>query len=108
MSFGSVFIFLVLAGIAYGAFTLFTKKGKAILFGGRIIRTIEGAVSSSRGMATTTLQVHVLDGNASGIQSRIGLEISSRAFLSASMMPVVLSREDALKLAAMLQQAAQT
>jgi len=87
---------------------LFSKKGKELLFGGRILETLDDSVSVKKWMMTSTLRVHVIDGKPSGEPHRVGLEVASRAALSASMMPLTMSREDALQLAEMLTKAARS
>ena len=47
--------------IAYFVFTVFTKKGKGRLFGGRIVKTIDKEIKQKKGISNSTIRVHVIE-----------------------------------------------
>jgi len=90
--------------IAYFVFSIFTKKGKGRLLGGKIVRTIDTEIKQSKGIARTTIRAHVIDRKKS-VENSISIELNQHAFLAWSMMPINLSKEEAKTLVSMLQEA---
>lgn len=65
-----IFFFSIIACVLI---TFFTKKGKGVLFGGRIIKTYDG-VLAKRKIFSNKVKVHAVDG---GKVRLVGLEIST-------------------------------
>ena len=107
MNVDQIFPFLFFGIAAYVLFILFTKRGKEFLFGGKIERTLSNDISIRRFGMNTSIQVHVVRSSRDG-SGKVGLELSSRGFLSASSTPIVLTDSDALLLADMLTEAAKS
>jgi len=95
-----VFFFAILGWVL---FVFFTKRGKGIMFGGKIIKTYEG-VSAKRRIFSNKVKVHAVDGGAVRF---VGLEISASSFGSYQMIPVTFPYSEARQLAALLIEAAE-
>jgi hypothetical protein len=99
-----VIVFAIVAGfflfkrLRYGSWT-------GAFVNARIERTI-GEIELRSSLIRQKFEVHVMEG-AQPTERFVGLTIVSKALLSASMTPFKLTRQQALDLAAMLQQAAQ-
>jgi len=93
-----LFVFVAIAGFAL--FTLFTSRGKGLMFGGRIVASASDEIRQSSGLLTTTLRAHVVE--ASGGSKHVGIEISENAKLGASFKPLKLSKGEAETLIRML------
>src|SRR5687768_17521071 len=95
--------FLVVIGFL--AYTTIKHGGfKGAMFGAKI-RQFHGEVSSSSVMLMTVLvRVHSLDGGSPA--KAVGLELVAKSIGSQSLTPIVLSKESARKLAALLETAA--
>lgn len=91
--FAAVVIFFVFRFVKYGGL-------RGALYGSRIARTI-GEVDLGRvAGASTTLRVHLLE------NGNVVVEQSSRALLGVSLQGVPMSRENAGRLVALLEEAA--
>ena len=95
-----IVMFVVIGGAV--TFGLFTKRGKGMMLGGRIVHSARDEVRQSRGLLRTALRAHVVearDGNR-----HVGIEIYESAKLGASFKPVQLSRSEARTLIGMLEE----
>ena len=90
--------------IAYFVFTVFTKKGKGRLFGGRIVKTIDKEIKQKKGISNSTIRVHVIEKKEQK-DNAIGIELNFHAYLAWSMTPINLSKNDARDLISMLVEA---
>jgi hypothetical protein len=98
---------IVFAGIAG---TLLFKRLKygswtGAFVNAKIERTV-GEVELGSSLMRQKLQVHAMEVGQRPDEKYVGLTITTKTFLSAGMMPFKLTRQQALELAAMLQQAA--
>lgn len=96
------FVFFV-AVLGWVLLVFFTKQGKAILFGGRIINTYDGMYAKRRSLSNK-VKVHAADG---GSVQFVALAISVSSFGSYQMIPVTFPANDACRLAAILIEAAE-
>lgn len=98
-------IFLGIFGmiVLWVAFVFLTKRGRGIMFGGKIIKSWDG-VSGKRKIITSRVKVHAVD--AAPSVRFVGLEISAATFGSYQMMPITLPASEALELARLIEQAA--
>ena len=90
--------FLLFKRLKYGSWT-------GAFVNARIERTI-GEIELRSSLIRQKVEVHAMEG-AQPTEKFVGLTIVSKAFLGASMTPFKLTRQQALDLAALLQQAAQ-
>lgn len=91
VAFGVVVIFLL--------YQVFTKGGiKGAILGSKILRTT-GEVTISKPMMTQVVRVHALE------NGHIGIELTSKAFLSVSMTGFTLSPDQSDRLISFLQNA---
>lgn len=97
-----VFFIFFFAILGWVLFVFFTKRGKGIMFGGRIIKTFDG-VSAKRKIFSNKVKVHAVDG---GTVRFVGLEISASSVGSYQMIPVTFPASEARQLAALLIEAA--
>jgi hypothetical protein len=103
-SFFPIIVFAILAGfflfkrLRYGSWT-------GAFVNARIERTV-GEIELRSSLISQKMEVHAMEGTPP-TEKFVGLTIASKAFLSASMTPFKLTRQQALDLAALLQQAAQ-
>ncbi|GAB5407444.1 MAG: hypothetical protein Aurels2KO_56750 [Aureliella sp.] len=95
-----IFFFTVLGWVL---FVFFTKRGKGIMFGGRIIKTFDG-ISAKRKIFSNKVKVHAVDG---GTVRFVGLEISTSSIGSYQMIPVTFPASEARQLALLLIEAAE-
>ncbi|WP_374961640.1 hypothetical protein [Spongiibacter tropicus] len=95
-------LIVIFAVLGIVLFVMLTRRGKGMLFGGRIIKTYDG-VSAKRRMIASKIKVHVIDG---GGENKVGLELVTTSLGSYQMMPATLPAAEARKLAAMLLEAA--
>lgn len=98
----SIFIVIFIAAICWVAFIFFTKRGKEIMFGGKIIRSFD-SVKGKRFFNWSGIKVHA-------VQSRkntrwVGLEVSAATIGSYDMIPVSLPEDQAKLLAEVLLEA---
>jgi hypothetical protein len=91
---GGTFIF---KRLKYGSWT-------GAFLSGKIQRTVGEVVLSQSALVSRRLRVDILDG-APSEESAVGLTITMKATLGASMMPFRLTRQQALELSGLLQQA---
>ena len=91
--------------ITYFVFSIFTKKGKGRLLGGRIIRTIDTEIKQSKGITRTTIRAHVINTKHEA-ENSISIELNQHAFLGWSMNAMSLTKSEAKILISMLQEAA--
>lgn len=89
--------------VIWVAFVFLTKRGRGILFGGKIIKSWDG-VSGKRKIVTSRVKVHAVD--AAPTVRFVGLEISDATFGSYQMVPITLPAAEALELAHLIEQAA--
>ncbi len=79
-------------------FRVFSTMGKGVFFNGKVIKTMASFSKGKRGKRLSiNLKVHVVESSSNG--KNIGLEISQSGALSHSMIPVVLSTNEAKVLA---------
>jgi hypothetical protein len=95
-----VFVAIVLAWVI---FVFFTKRGRGVLFGGRIMKTYDG-ISAKRRIFSNRVKVHAVDGGAVRF---VGLEVSISSIGSYQMMPLSFPASEAKQLAQMLIEAAE-
>ncbi len=96
-----LFSLIVIGVLAFIAFRVWKFGGfRGALYGSRVLRTIGEIDLGQRAGATTTLRVHQLE------NGNIVVEQSSRAMLGASMQGFPLSRDNTIKLIALLKEAA--
>jgi hypothetical protein len=96
--------FAAVAG--YFGYRLIRYKGfRGAMFGAEIRKTIGEVEGASVGPVRRVLRVHVLD-SESAPEKNVGLEFVRKSFTSYKMIPVALSRAEAVNLIALLQQAA--
>ncbi|WP_028781297.1 hypothetical protein [Shewanella sp. 38A_GOM-205m] len=98
-----IFFVVFFAVLIWVLFVFFTKKGKGIMFGGKIIKTYDG-VSAKRKIFSNKVKVHAVDGGAVRF---VGLEISVSSIGSYQMIPVTFPANEARQLAALLIEAAE-
>ena len=99
--------FFIIFGLValYLIYQVVKNKGiKGAMFGARIIRTIGELELGRRGMVRTRLKVHRLDPRGAG-SPEIGLELFTTMIGSFHMTPVSLTREEAMRLGALLSEA---
>ncbi|PWK45355.1 hypothetical protein [Pleionea mediterranea] len=91
-----IIIFIILAAlIIYG---LISKKGKELMFGGKIIKTMENTPKGEKiRLVSSGVKVHVVE--VAPQLKNVGLEISQHGLFNFSMVPVSLSFSDAKLLA---------
>lgn len=79
-------------------FMIFSKKGKEVIFGGKIVKTMDPVTKGKKRMLiSSNLKVHIIENSLNG--RNIGLEISQSGVLNYSMVPVVLPISEAKILA---------
>ena len=84
-----LFPILFLSFFGFIIFMLFSKKGKEIIFGGKIVKTMDFVTKGKkRVLFSSNLKVHVIENSLNG--RNIGLEINLSGGLSYSMVPLVL------------------
>jgi hypothetical protein len=101
------YIFPLLPLVAFGYFGWrYFKNGSLVgaFLDGRVTETIGEIALSSSGMTSRVLRVSLLAA-PEGAPHDIALAITSKAALSASVVPFKLSRTQALELVALLQRA---
>lgn len=98
-----IFFVFFFAVLGWMLFAFFTKRGKGIMFGGRIIKTYDG-VSAKRRLFSNKVKVHAVDG---GSMRFVALEISVSSFGGYQMIPVTFPASDARRLAETLIEAAE-
>jgi hypothetical protein len=98
----AVIILLILAPLAWVVFIFFTKRGRGVLFGGRIVKTFDG-VAAKRKILSHRIRIHAVE---SGAHRLVGLEISSSSVASYQMLPLTLPAHEAKQLAQLLIEAA--
>jgi hypothetical protein len=98
-----IFFIFYLAAVGWAIFALFTKRGRDIMRGGRIIKTFDG-VSAKRRILSNDVKVHAVDG---GSVRLVGLEISTSSVGSNEMTPITFPASEARRLAAILIEAAE-
>ena len=99
-----VFILLICAMGLYLVVQTLRKGFAGAMFGTGIARTL-GEVDGQGGLITTSIRVHLLEPKA-GAAPAIGLEVTGVTMLiSRQMLPVTLSKADAGRLVALLQEA---
>ncbi len=99
-----VFVAFVVAFVLFFLFLVFTKKGRGLMLGGRIIRTVKGEIKQRAGIARTVIRVHVI-GRKKEPEHRVSIELTQSAILAWSMTPIQLTKPEATKLIAMLSEA---
>ena len=94
----AIFPLLIFAIVIVVAFVFFSGKGKALLFGGKIVKTMESVTKGKkRLLISTDVKVHVIE--ISPTARNIGLEITNTSGLSYNMVPVSLPISEAKILA---------
>ena len=98
-------IFFGLFGLVvlWVAFSFLTKRGRGMMFGGKIVKSWDG-VAGKRKIVTSHVKVHAVD--ASSSVRLVGLELSNATFGSYQMVPISLPAAEALALARLIEQAA--
>jgi len=74
------------------------------MFGGKILKTIDRQIKKRKGLLNTTLRVHVI-GKKQEIEHSISIELNQHAYLAWNMMPISLSKSEAIELISMLEEA---
>ena len=90
--------------IGYFLFVVFTKKGKGISFGGRIVKTLDKEIKQKQGISNTTIRVHVIKRKKEK-NNAVSIELNQHAYLAWSMMPINLSKNEVVELISMLEEA---
>lgn len=98
-----IFLGVLFAIAVYAAFMLLSKRGRAFMFGGKIVKTWDG-VKGKRKIVTTKVKVHAVD--ASPSLRFVGLELTATTVGSYQMLPISLPKTEALELARLIQEAA--
>jgi hypothetical protein len=98
-----VFSIFFIAMLGLVVFLLFTRRGRGVMYSGRIIKTY-GGVSAKRRMSSNKIKVHVVDG---GSVRFVGLEISTSSIGSYEIIPVSFPASEARQLAELLIEAAE-
>lgn len=98
-------IFFVILGMValWVAFVFLTKRGRGIMFGGKIVNSWDGVLGKQK-FVTNRIKVHAVD--VAPTVRVVGLEISSSTFGSYKMIPISLPASEALELARLLEEAA--
>lgn len=97
--FGGVALFFGWHVTRFGSF-------KGAIFGARLERSVGELDINNITLTKRTVRVHVLrDGKP---DANVGVELVTKSFFSYQMHPLTLSRDDAMRLAALLQDAAQS
>ena len=98
------FIF-ILAIVVFIVFTNYTKKGKELMFGGKIIKTFGDVSAKGRIFSSSfTVTVHAVDRGATRM---VTLEIRAGSADNKSMTPITLPAKEAKRLAEMLFEASE-
>lgn len=92
-----------LAVLVWICFIAFSKRGKDMLFGGKIVKSWDG-VSAKRTIVTTRVKVHAVQ--AAPTLQFVGLELSMSSFGGYQIVPITLPVGEARQLAEMLIEAA--
>ncbi|GAA4861298.1 hypothetical protein [Luteimonas vadosa] len=96
-AFATIFLWIVVRAIKHGGL-------KAAFFGASVKRTVGEISPDYSTLGRNTIRVHALDGSKASCA--VAIELVSKTFTSYSMTPITLSREDARRLAVLLEQAA--
>lgn len=92
------------AFVGYFIFSVFTKKGKGRLFGGKVLRTLDKEIKQKSGISNSTIRVHVI-GKKETKEKSVGVEHNQHAFLAWSMTPISLTKTETRELISRLQEA---
>ena len=98
-----LFFILFFGVLAWVLFVFFTKRGKGIMFGGKIIKTYDG-IKVKRRIITSRVKIHAIE--AAPAARLVGLEIYNSTFGSFQMTHITLPASEARKLARLLNEAA--
>jgi len=86
--------------VGYFIFMIFTKKGRGMILGGKIVKTIDDEIKQREGIGSTTIRVHVIE-RKKQIDHSVAIELNQHAYLAWSMMPIKLSKDEARQLISM-------
>ena len=93
-----LFVLFFLGFFVFILFMIFSGKGKSLMFGGKIIKTMESVSKGKKRMLISSgVKVHVIE-VAPNVRN-VGLEITQSSGLSYSMVPVSLPVSEAKILA---------
>lgn len=98
----AIFLILFFGILVWVVFVFFTKYGKGVVFGGKIIKTYNG-VKGKRRIVTSRVKVHAVE--AAPTVRFVGLEISNSTFGGFQMIPITLPASEAKELARLLNEA---
>jgi len=90
--------------VLWVAFIFLTKRGRGVMFGGKIIKSWDG-VTGKRKIVTSRAKVHAVDVSPS--VRIVGLELSASIIGSSQMIPISLPATEAVELARILKEAAE-
>ena len=101
MELAPVIFFLAIAAVI--VYLIVKKSGIGLMFGGKIVKTIDGNLKGKRKILTQKLDVHVVDLGA-GIK-QIGIGVKHYSALSYQMVPITLSVDETRSFISMLNEA---
>lgn len=100
--FDILFFGIFFAVTAWVLFIFFTKRGKEVMFGGKIIKTFDEIKSRGK-MIKGRMKVHVID---DGVTRIVGIQVYLSSFGNHELVPIALTASDARQLAQILIEAA--
>jgi len=99
-----IFLGFFFAILLSAVFVFSTKRGRGLLFGGKIVKTWD-AIEGRRKIVTSRVKVHAVD--AAPSVRFVGLELSATTMGGYQMIPISLPAKEALELARLLKEAAE-
>jgi len=84
-------------------FVVFTKRGKGVLFDGKVLKTLDREIKQTNGRKKSRIRVHLIEKNRDNTKA-IGVELTEHAYLAWNMTPINLTMTDAKELISMLQE----
>ncbi len=94
----------VIVFVGFFLFSIFTKKGKGMMFGGKILDMLSDTITQKDGLSKTTIRVHLIEKKKQR-EKFVGIELTDNAKLAWSMRPLTFSRAEAQQLVNMLNEA---
>lgn len=76
----TIFSFLFIGFVVLFLFVVLSKRGKSLMFGGKIVKTFADEIKTKRGMNRTTIKVHLIVKKNDPVPS-VGIELSQNANL---------------------------
>ena len=102
---GTIFAIVFVGILAYMIYGVIRYKGfRGAMFRSELRNTIGEVEGTNSGLVKSKVRVHVLD-SKNTLDKNIGLEFIATSFASYQMMPISLSRSQAVNLISYLQQA---